>query len=292
MSEDQSEYVTKEEVEDAMDMLGKGYPTLEIESPRTVTERRDGKLVEADKPAFVKIYTSFKTEMKDIDADALKVWLFIALSVNRFSGEAHPGLRCIADGVDMAVNTVRSAIERLDTKYNLLQVEKEEGKTNKYYPVDYVSANRETVSPDDTPPETVSNSGRTVSKKAGTVSTMSRKSAQPEEPDSTIKRGDLVDGILAFSQTPGIRRMVRIDSILSYLGEALRVNTETKRWKDFAKFVDDRQQIGEKVEVFVSWLKSQKNFDIQFWPPSKMTEMWPQAFTDDKPLSLEAQGWK
>lgn len=166
-------------------MLGKGYEnlSLEIEAPRTVTERRDGKLIEVDRPAFVKIYTNFKAEMKNIDSDALKVWLFIALSVNRFSGEAHPGLRAISDGVGLAVNTVRAAIERLDTEYNLLTVEKEGGKSNKYYPTDYVSANRDTVSPRDTPPQTVSNSELTVSKNIRTVSTQYRKSAQPEEPD-------------------------------------------------------------------------------------------------------------
>lgn len=90
---------------------------------------------------------------------------------------------------------------------------------------------------------------------------------------------DLVDGHLELSQSPGIKRQIRIDSILSYLGGKLRINTETKRWKDFARFVDDRQQVHhEPLEVFISWVTGQKNFDVQFWPPSKMEEMWPQAF--------------
>jgi hypothetical protein len=177
-------YEVEESVENALEMLGAGYePTIEIESQRTVTERRGGKLIEADRPAFVKIYTNFKQEMKDIDSDALKVWLFIALSVNRFSGEAHPGLRAISDGVGLAVNTVRAAVERLENEYNLLQVEREGGKSNKYYPADYVSANREGVSRGDTVPETVSKNTGTVSKTSETVSNQYRKSAQPEEPD-------------------------------------------------------------------------------------------------------------
>lgn len=172
------------EVDEARALMGWDGPAVEIEAPQTVSERRGGKWIESDRPAFVKIYTSFKQEMKDIDPDALKVWLFIALSVNRYSGEAHPGLRAISDGVGMAVNTVRAAVERLEMDYKLLQVEKEEGKTNKYFPVDYVSAVRETVSPRDTVQNgTVSNSSGTVSKMEGTVSTQYRKSAQPEEPD-------------------------------------------------------------------------------------------------------------
>jgi hypothetical protein len=96
---------------------------------------------------------------------------------------------------------------------------------------------------------------------------------------SPVKRGDLLDGYLDLSQSPGIKKMARIDSILSYLAGKLHINTETKRWKTFAKFVDERQQIHkESIETFVTWLMGQKNFDIQFWPPSKMEEMWPQAF--------------
>jgi hypothetical protein len=93
------------------------------------------------------------------------------------------------------------------------------------------------------------------------------------------KLGDLVDGYLDLAQSPGIKKAVRIDNILSYLAGKLHINAETKRWKDFAKFVDERQQIHkEKLDVFISWLIGQKDFSIQFWPPSKMQEMWPQAF--------------
>jgi hypothetical protein len=103
-------------------------------------------------------------------------------------------------------------------------------------------------------------------------------------PPTTLKCGDLVDGYLDLAQSPGIKRAARIDSILSYLAGKLKINTETKRWKDFAKFADDRQQAHrEPLDVFVSWLMGQKGFDVQFWPPSKMMEMWPQAFL------LEAQ---
>jgi hypothetical protein len=97
--------------------------------------------------------------------------------------------------------------------------------------------------------------------------------------ETTHKRGDLVDGYLDLAQSPGIKRAARLDAILSYLGGKLRINTETKRWKDFAKFVDDRQQAHhEPLDIFVSWLTSQKDFNIQFWSPARMQEMYPQAF--------------
>lgn len=168
MSEAKSEYVTE-----ALEMLGKGYqPTIEIEEARTVTERRGGKLIDAERSAFVKIFTSFKKELKEMDGDDLKVWIYLALSINRYTKDASPGLRTISEDTDLAVNTVRSILERLEDR-GLLDIEKEDGKTNRYRPADYA-----TVSKFDTV-----NQG-TVSKNEGTVSTSRRDFAQLEELDS------------------------------------------------------------------------------------------------------------
>ena len=100
------------------------------------------------------------------------------------------------------------------------------------------------------------------------------------EPTPTKKLGDQLDGLLALSQSPGIKRQARIDAILSVLAERLHVRTTGKRWEEFAKLVDDRQQnFGEKLDVFLEWLVSQKGFNPQYWPPARMAEFWPQAFT-------------
>jgi hypothetical protein len=93
-----------------------------------------------------------------------------------------------------------------------------------------------------------------------------------------INKPDLIDSLLDMSNFPGAKREARVNSILSYLGERLHVNTETKAWREFAKYADGQQQKGEKVETFVSWLLGQKGFDLQYWPPRRMMEMWPQAF--------------
>lgn len=97
------------------------------------------------------------------------------------------------------------------------------------------------------------------------------------------RKPDLVDGILAMRDAPGIKREAKIDAILSYIGGKLQINTETARWKKFAKFAYNKHLDGEQIETFISWVTSQKNFDVQFWPPQKMEEMWPQAFGEKKP---------
>jgi hypothetical protein len=126
-------------------------------------------------------------------------------------------------------------------------------------------------SPTDPPPTSGTETQKTDEIQGNPVAVLS--------PEEIARANRFVEGMLELSQSPGLKREARIDSILSYLGGKLHINAETKRWKTFAKWVDERQQIHkEKVDVFVTWLTSQKNFDIQFWPPSKMQEMWPQAF--------------
>ena len=99
------------------------------------------------------------------------------------------------------------------------------------------------------------------------------------EPTPTKKQGDLVDGLLALAQSPGIKRQARIDAILSATAEKLHVRTTGKRWEEFAKLADDRQQhYGESLITFLDWLTAQKGFSPQYWPPNRMAEFWPQAF--------------
>lgn len=189
MTEITGKYEVEESTENARAMIGMPEePSLEIEAPRKVTIRRGGQLHEEDRPAFVKIYTNFKGELKDLPGLDLKVWLYLALSVNRFTGDARPGLRKIADDLNISVNTARLAIERLEEKELLDVVEGGDGKRNIYRPSDYVSAKKETVSKTDTVSQTVSDLKETVSVSKKTVSTQYRKSAQPEEPDIKPER--------------------------------------------------------------------------------------------------------
>lgn len=177
MSEQRPEYHTSGDgdLKDAMEMLGTGYePSLEIHPEITVIRRRGQEMKEEVIPAFVKISTDFKKEMACIDEISLKVWLFIALSVNRVSGKANPGLRTISEGTGFAVNTIQAALIRLEKKYNLLTVDRNKCKYNIYEPLAFVSANKTPptggVSADDTVIGTVSVEDKTVSVQPKTVS--------------------------------------------------------------------------------------------------------------------------
>ncbi len=163
MSEEQAPYKTgNEEVDDAMEMLGRGYGSLEIHPQTTIIRRKGWEMVEEVVPAFVKISTGFKAELATIDGDALKVWLYIALSINRNTEQAHPGVRTIATACGMGQNKAIEKIKELES-VGLLSVNREDRKYNIYEMPDYVSANAKTASKAEAVDETASEKPQTAS---------------------------------------------------------------------------------------------------------------------------------
>jgi DnaD/phage-associated family protein len=135
--EQQGDYITKEEIEEGLDMLGKGYehPSIVIERPRVVAEKQPtGEFVERTIPAYVKFSTAFKDELKNISGSALKVWTYIILSINE-QGIAFPGIRTIAEDVGLSHQTVITAINELEAA-KLLSVVRGERRVNLYQPSD------------------------------------------------------------------------------------------------------------------------------------------------------------
>jgi hypothetical protein len=179
MSEEKVDYIAE-----AMEMLNTHEPSIEIHHAQTVIRRRGDKLREEVIPAFIKITTDFKEEMKSIEPSALKVWLFLALSVNRTTEQAHPGIRTIAASCGMGENTVISAIKSLEEK-NLIEVNREDRKYNIYQFPEYVSANTRTASKIDT---TASENKQTASEKPQTASDSGGLTREPDEPNKPEKQ--------------------------------------------------------------------------------------------------------
>lgn len=265
MSEDKPDYVS-----DALEMIGAGYAAVEIEKPRTSIERRDGQMKEVSKPAFVKISTAFKSELADISGDALKVWLFICLSINRNTGKANPGLRTIAAGVNLAVNTVQKALRELED-HNLLLVDRDTRHYNLYESPEFVSANRAdpTVSNGDTVAQTVSNSAQTVSNLDPTVS--------PSVILNQINQNkpDLVDFELSKLPAMSIRQAVH---------EYFRLNTnwDTKYNRQWMEWAVEQGITAEQIKTAAETWRSDKAFNWQVPSLKGIFEKW-QMLMDAQP---------
>lgn len=93
------------------------------------------------------------------------------------------------------------------------------------------------------------------------------------------KRGDLVDGIIELSKMPGVKKQIRLEGIQSRIAVAFNINCAWSRWERFIRFADKKEQeLEQTLEVFADWLKRKPGFDITYWSPDKMQEIWPQAF--------------
>jgi DnaD/phage-associated family protein len=187
--EQQGDYITKEEIEEGLAMIGKGYedqPSVVVEPPRRRIERRGKEMLEVEEAAYVKFSTEFKAELADLDVYALKVFIYIGLSINFESGTAYPGVRKIAKETGMNKDTVGKAIEELESK-GFLQVRRKDGSSNIYKPECYFAIG-ETVPSGRTPPE-LSGVGVKLSDENGQLSGASRvKDAQQDKQDKQEER--------------------------------------------------------------------------------------------------------
>lgn len=140
--EQQSEYrIGASEQEDSINnaraMIGWDQePSVSVEPPKRTMKRHGKKMYEVEESAFVKFSTAFKTELADLDVYALKVFIYIGLSIGYDTGTAFPGVRKIAKETKMDKDTVIKAIAELEQK-GFLSVYRRDGNSNIYRPECY-----------------------------------------------------------------------------------------------------------------------------------------------------------
>ena len=258
MSEQQADYVTE-----ALELLG--GVSVEIHPEHSALVRDSGEFREVKTPAFIKISTAFKSELPAISSDALKVWIFICLSINRKTERANPGLRTIAAGVKLAVGTVQKAIAELEGK-NLLIVDRESRKYNIYQSPEYISANHSdpNVSSHDTDGGAVSNRPETVSKGGQSVSpSVTLNQRNQNKPERTkLPKGSGADwlimaGVPSEEVAEVVQREAREKEVASLYEKAMGYNPldwwsdrNLRRLLDFLLTKPERE-----VTAFAKWSK-------------------------------------
>ena len=251
MSQDQADYIT-----DALEMMG-------IVEPKQIVTEVSGFI-----PVFEVVLHHYKDYMTALVFG--RMWQYCGMK----DGVCKATIETLAQDLEMSTATVMRHIELLEQGGYIYDRTPE----RRNRPHEYVDC------------------GKVVMK--GSLSAISQKNVRLSQNNVAISESqlikqdntnikqlddskpakDLIDHLLDMSNFPGAKAEARRNSILSYLGERLHVNTETKAWREFAKYVDGQQQKGEKIETFVAWLLGQDKFQIQYWPPRRMMEMWPQAF--------------
>jgi hypothetical protein len=167
---------------------------LEIHSQTTVIRRCGFEMFEDVIPAFIKISTGFKAELKNIDGTALKVWIYLALSINRNTEQAHPGIRTIAEACGIGQNTAIAAVRELES-LGLLVVNREDRKYNIYEIPAYVSANARPASKTEAGKETASEKPQTASGEDETASQNSQTASEKPQTASVTQRLNQINQI-------------------------------------------------------------------------------------------------
>jgi hypothetical protein len=108
----------------------------------------------------------------------------------------------------------------------------------------------------------------------------SPKSMSDNNPES--KKGDLMDGIVFYAQTPGARKEMIKNEIRDNMENKFHINMVNKKWEHFIDYVYGRQERhNEPAERFVEWALK-KGFDPVYWTPEKCETVYPQAFIEEK----------
>jgi DNA-binding Lrp family transcriptional regulator len=292
MSETKAKYKTdRDEVNEAMEMLGNGYelPSVEIHRPETVILRRGQRLVEEVVPAFVKISTDFKKELYAIDGNALKVWVYIALSINRTTEQAHPGLRTIAEGCGIDKDTVFRAVKRLE-ELGLLTVDRDKKKYNVYEIPEYVSANarKDIVPIMGTDGESVPIEAKSVPIKGESVPISwglnQRNQIKPDTQKKSLKGTGLafteINQKHLEEQKKKERMMERIEKTLH-----VRPSMGNPKWETVIKKLIKFEASGQTIEKYGTWATANR-FDAPKIGqiannPYLILSTWPAAFLEN-----------
>lgn len=208
------------------------------------------------------------------DSTAKFVLLALADHASDDGENAYIGVKRICQKTNFSTSTVCNALNALRHNGFITLVGKSKSETNNY------TINADRLQPlKFQPPKSSDSSDWNPGVSATEVKPSFKPSFKPSINHSHEGKPDLVDGVIALSQSPGIKAEARRNAILSYLGETFRINTETKAWREFSKYADGEFQTkGWDIRVFIKWLRSQNGFELQYWPPKRMMEFYPQAF--------------
>lgn len=96
-------------------------------------------------------------------------------------------------------------------------------------------------------------------------------------PKDTHKRGDLVDGFLAFSIGPGVKMALLKTDIESAIKVKLSMNPSGKDAESFITYAAKEHKAGREFPKFLEWWLVNGG-DRRYWSFKRMEQMYPMAF--------------
>lgn len=266
--EDRPEYL-----DDALAMIGKGY---EIHPPTNVIqEGDDGLPEERTDEAWIKISTAFLRTMKKLRGAKLAVWMAIALRINE-KYVSFPSIKKIQDDTGLSNREVISTVKELE-EMGYLKVRRG-GTHNTYYVKMFAGFGAsDPILPGSEESSPVNSATSVVnSVNASPVKSSLKQEEREQNKRVPEKKGDILDGILAYSKKDD-----EVEQVLIALEVGLRVNIDRslKNQQVAKRIVKD----GRPVERWLAWVKSDEWRLAHLGIYRNMERVWgewPQAFEE------------
>jgi hypothetical protein len=107
----------------------------------------------------------------------------------------------------------------------------------------------------------------------------------PEHPahnSAVEKKGDLVDGLVFYANSPGAKKEAIRNQIMDKIETRLHINVTSKRWTEFIDYAYTRQEKHkEPIDKFIDWMLK-NNPNPSYWTPDRFLMFYPQAFANDQ----------
>jgi len=98
--------------------------------------------------------------------------------------------------------------------------------------------------------------------------------------ESPIKKRPLSEMIGLMVNSPEAKRVKRKSEIKKEIEKRLNIVADNSRWVSFFDFVVSREEkYNESLTIFLNWLLTEQSYDPIYYPPRRLKEIWPQAYS-------------
>lgn len=210
------------------------------------------------------------------DSTAKFVLLALADHASEDGENAYIGVKRICQKTNFSSSTVCNALNALRTNGYIELVGKSKAETNNYT-INIERLQRLKFQPVESGDSSHRNPTILATEIKPSVNHQSNHTAYRRQEQ---EKPDKIDAMLQMTNFPGAKKAARVDSLLSAFGVAFVVNTETKDWREFAKYAINMQdEHGWEPQKFIKWVKKQQGYP-DYWSRKRMQENYPKAFAE------------
>lgn len=274
MSEEQAEYIiSKEEVADATEMLGKGYD-------------RPGRTKRGfEKQTYTQTPNSLFEIMRDMDECELKVVLYVCrMTFGYHREEAKISTRRLAEVIGMNTASVQKGARAAEKRGLIERIM--DGQNTTTWRAIVETGDSESDTPSTKVIQNLIQGDSKIESQVG----LNKDKERDSKKGNGHKKGDLIDGVMFYAEQSKERGEDKVEEILNDLERLLKRNIQrTGAWQDLARWMLKRRDTESHTTWAEHYMADPFNAKTSWrLTPAQVRASWPQAFAEtDAPTRLE-----